>query len=94
MNNFKLSCRIAQDIAIQRTAQSLFKIIQSMSEKDREKFFLRINGEITPTKSLISQEVLLAKNFLSGLNPIFIKLVLTELTKMFIKDSFSELLSG
>lgn len=91
MNNFKLSCRIAQDIAIQRTAQSLFKIIQSMSEKDREKFFLRINGEITPTKSLISQEVLLAKNFLSGLNPIFIKLVLTELTKMFIKNSFNKI---
>jgi len=88
----------AQVDAALRTAQSLFKIIQFLfyrvPEKDKSKFFARVRGKIIrlspaelgvkelPPTSAIGQAITLAKNLLFGLNPVFIRSVLMELTKI------------
>lgn len=88
----------AQINAARRTAQSLFKIIQFMfyriPEKDKKRFFSRVRGKVVrmspaqlggknlPPSTAIGQAVALTKNLLSGLNPVFVKSVLIELTKM------------
>lgn len=101
MTNFPLSCRIkkeAQDAAAQRTAQSLFKIIQFLfyrvPEKDKQRYFSRVRGKIVrmspaqlgskkmPATIVIGQAIALTKNLLRGLNPVFTKSVLVELTKI------------
>ena len=100
MNNFRLSRRIekvAQSPA-QRTAESMFKIIQFMfyrvPEKNKAKFLSRVRGKMVklnpaalgtkplPPTAAIGQAVGLAKNLLYGLNPNFIQEVLAELVKM------------
>ena len=87
----------AQDAA-RRTAVSLFKIIQFLfyrvSEKDKEKFFSRVRGKIVkinpsqigakklPPSAVIGQSISLTKNILNGLNPSFVRSVLSELVKI------------
>lgn len=100
MNSFKLSYRmekIAQAPA-QRTAESLFRIIQFMfyrvPDKNKARFLSRVRGKIIklnpgalgvkplPPTAAIGQAVGLAKNLLYGLNPNFIQEVLSELVKL------------
>jgi len=88
----------AQNAAARRTANSLFKIIQFLfyrvPEKDKNRYFSRIRGKVVrmspaqlgnkkmPPTTVIGQAVALTKNLLSGLNPVFVKAVMIELTKI------------
>lgn len=79
-----------------KTAVSLFKIIQFLfyrvpAEK-RFEFFHRLKGKLTrispgevgmkrlPPQSAIGHSVGIAKNLLSGLDPVFVRKVLVELS--------------
>jgi hypothetical protein len=103
MTSFKLSSRIektAQSPA-QRTAESMFKIMQFMfyrvPEKNKAKFLSRVRGKVTkinpaeisnkplPPTAAIGQAVGLTKNLLFGLNPSFVQEVLAELVKVLAK---------
>ena len=99
-NKFRLSNRIEKtaQTPAQRTAESLFKIIQFMfyrvPDKNKAKFLSRVRGKIVklnpgmlgtkplPPTAAIGQAVGLAKNLLYGLNPNFIQEVLSELVKL------------
>lgn len=99
----KLSCRSelikeAQLSPAQRTANSLFKIIQFLFYrvplKNRRRYLSRVRGKVIkmvpsqmgikkmPPASVIGQSVAITKNILSGLNPSFINEVLIELTNI------------
>lgn len=81
-----------------RTAQSLFKIFQFMfhrvPQQSKRKFYLRLKGKIIrlspsdigmkdmPASSAIGQAIGFTKNILFGLNPMFVKRVMMELTKL------------
>ena len=78
-----------------RTAMALFKIIvflfHRVPQKDKKKYFSRLRGKMIrvspgelgtkkmPSSSAIGQSVGIAKNILSGLNPMFVRAVLVEL---------------
>lgn len=97
MNDFPLSKR-AQVSAAQKTAESLFKIVQFLffrvPEKSRQKFLSRLRGKVLrihpgtlgikkmPPSAAIGQSVSLTKNLLAGLNPAFVQQVLAELTRL------------
>ena len=103
MSTFKLSSRIEKvaQTPAQRTAASMFKIMQFMfyrvPEKNKAKFLSRVRGKITkispaeiankplPPTAAIGQAVGLTKNLLFGLNPNFIQEVLSELVKILAK---------
>lgn len=103
--NFKLSKR--QDNIVkeaidpaQKTAESLFKIIQFLSyripKQNKRKYLNRVRGkivQISPSEieykkmspsAIVGQAVSFSKNLLSGLNPVFVGKVLEELVKMLI----------
>lgn len=97
MDGFVLSKR-AQVSAAQKTAESLFKIVQFLffrvPEKSRQKFLSRLRGKVLrihpgtigikkmPPSAAIGQSVSLTKNLLAGLNPAFVQQVLAELTRL------------
>jgi hypothetical protein len=97
MSDFQLSKR-AQVSAAQKTAESLFKIIQFLffrvPQKSRQKFLSRLRGKVLrihpgtigikkmPPSAAIGQGISLTKNLLSGLNPAFVQQVLAELTRL------------
>jgi len=97
MSDFPLSKR-AQVSAAQKTAESLFKIIQFLfyrvPPKSRQKFISRLRGKLVrlhpgtlsmkkmPPSSAIGQGISLTKNLLNGLNPAFTQQVLLELSRL------------
>ncbi len=85
----------------QRTAESMFKIMQFMfyrvPDKHKQKFLARVRGKVTkinpveisnkplPPTAAIGQSIGLTKNLLFGLNPNFVQEVLSELVKLLAK---------
>jgi transcription termination factor NusB len=86
----------------EKTAESLFKIIQFLQyrvpKKNKKKYLNRIKGKVIklsptelgekkiPLSSVIGQSIAISKNILSGLSPVFINKVLEKLIRLLISN--------
>ena len=91
----KRAGQLNEESIAKRTAAALFKIItflfHRVPQAQKKKFFSRLRGKMIrispaelgikkmPASSSIGQSIGIAKNLLTGLNPVFIRSVLIEL---------------
>jgi transcription termination factor NusB len=100
-NRSYIITKIAVDPA-EKTAESLFKIIQFLQyrvpKKNKKKYLNRIKGKVIklspaemaskkiPLSATIGQSIAISKNILSGLSPVFINKVLEKLIRLLISN--------
>lgn len=92
---------------VKRTAVSLFKIIQFLFYRipvsKRPEFYRKLKGKLTrlspgelsikkaPLSSSVGQSLGIAKNLLTGLDPVFVKRVLVQLTSIITNMGLKDL---